>query len=135
MIGSEMTKWLAQLASEILNQPIQSFTNLQVIGMWQALLEHHVISHITNEAQFKDKFVFYKWTIDDQFEHYYRYRSEHPNMQQIQTPGGNIVLPLDPDDIPPRGGEPPTHTELQNALFFLGTIGPDSLFRMILAKP
>uniref|UniRef100_A0AC34FE14 Rap guanine nucleotide exchange factor 4 n=1 Tax=Panagrolaimus sp. ES5 TaxID=591445 RepID=A0AC34FE14_9BILA len=103
--------------------------------MWQSLLEHNVISHITNEAQFKDKFVFYKWTIEDPFDHYYQYRSEHPNMQQVQTPGGHIVLPMDSEDIPPRGGEPPTHTDLQNAIFFLGTIGPDSLFRMILAKP
>uniref|UniRef100_A0AC34QSZ1 Rap guanine nucleotide exchange factor 4 n=1 Tax=Panagrolaimus sp. JU765 TaxID=591449 RepID=A0AC34QSZ1_9BILA len=131
MVGSEMTKWLAQLASETLMQPMQSFTNLQVIGMWQALLEHHVISHITNEEQFKDKYVFYRWTIDDPFEQYYQSRAEHPNMQM--TGGGGLVFPN--IDVPPRGAEIPNYNDLQNAIFFLSTIGPDSLFRMILTKP
>ena len=135
MVGSEMTKWLAQLSSEVLMQPMQAFTNLQVIGMWQALLEYHIISHITNEEQFKDKYVFYRWTINDPFEQYYRLRAEHPNMQMVQGVGGGLVMPMSSADIPPRGAEPPTFTDLQNAIFFLSTIGPDSLFRMILMKP
>uniref|UniRef100_A0A7E4V9N5 Rap-GAP domain-containing protein n=1 Tax=Panagrellus redivivus TaxID=6233 RepID=A0A7E4V9N5_PANRE len=135
MVGSEMTKWLAQLAAEVLQQSPHALTNLQVIGMWQILLEHHVISHITNEAQFKDKFVFYKWTIDDPFESYYRRFADHPNMQRIGIPGGGLVMPMDSGDAVPRGGEPPALLDLQNAIFFLATIGPDSLFRMILSKP
>ncbi|KAE9552756.1 hypothetical protein FO519_004018 [Halicephalobus sp. NKZ332] len=135
MVGSEMTKWLGQLSSEVLMQPMQTFTNLQVIGMWQALLEYHIISHITNEEQFKDKYVFYRWTIKDPFEQYYRLRAEHPNMQMIQGVGGGLVMPMSSTDLPPRGAELPTFTDLQNAMFFLSTIGPDSLFRMILMKP
>lgn len=77
--------------------------------------------------------LFYKWTIEDPYEDFYRRLSEHPNMQMM--PSGGLVLPADQRDLPPDEAQPPTLLELQNALLFLCTIGPDSLFKIILCKP
>jgi hypothetical protein len=85
---------------------------------------------VTNEEQFKDKFVLYRWTINDPFEDYYEYRAQHPNMQFMTESG--LVNQIEP---PPIGAEPPNLQDIYNAIFFLSTIAPDSLFRIILSKP
>lgn len=36
---------------------------------------------------------------------------------------------------PPIGLELPTLTDIHDAVFFLSTVAPDSLFRIILSKP
>ncbi|KAI6177154.1 Rap guanine nucleotide exchange factor 1 [Aphelenchoides bicaudatus] len=129
MSGSDMTAWLNELAIDCLVNTTKPLTKLQLTGMWQALLDNHLISHVTNEHQFKDKFMFYKWTIDDPFEDYFDYRAHHSNLQ-IMTESGLI----NPVEAPPLGAEPPSIADLHNAIFFLSTVAPDALFRIILGK-
>lgn len=70
-----MTSWLNELAIDCLVNTTKPLNNLQLTGIWQTLLDHHLIIHVpVNEQQFKDKFMFYKWTINDPFEDYFEYR-------------------------------------------------------------
>jgi hypothetical protein len=125
-----MTAWLNELAIDCLVNTTKPLTNLQLIGMWQVLMDNHIISHVTNEQQFKDKFMFYKWTITDPFEDYFDYRAQHPNLQLMAK--GGLITPV---ETPPVGAEAPTIADLHNAIFFLTTVAPDALFRIILGKP
>lgn len=47
MIGYEMTKWLMELAREIYSSTeiLKQFSNLYLIGMWQALMDFNFVSH------------------------------------------------------------------------------------------
>ena len=37
------------------------------VGMWQALLEEGTIAHVFHEHYFKDKYLFYRFTLNDNF--------------------------------------------------------------------
>ncbi|TKR65289.1 hypothetical protein L596_025713 [Steinernema carpocapsae] len=90
---------------------------------------------VTNEEQFKDKYVFYRWSIDDPLDDFFRRRARaaHPNMQPM--PAGGFVNGYGSSDIPTEVlTNLPSEQDLSSAVFFLSTIGPDSLFRMILRK-
>ena len=60
-----------------------------------------------SEQQFLDKHVYYRWVGDS------------------RLTSGTYSRTKD---------EPPNREDVTNALFFLSTIGPDALFRMILGK-
>ncbi|VDM39722.1 unnamed protein product [Toxocara canis] len=121
MVGTEMVDWLCSLANETLNSTTTPLTRFQVVGMWQALLDNGIISHVNSELQFADKHVFYRWTIDDgNDELVMRARNDH--LSELENP----LPPLLPA---------PHLSDVASAVFFLSTIGPDALFRMILSKP
>ncbi|XP_070212398.1 rap guanine nucleotide exchange factor 4-like isoform X2 [Littorina saxatilis] len=99
MVGSEMTDWL-------LSQNTLMQTRQQAVGMWQVLLEEGVLVHVCHEHQFKDKYLFYRFTEDDQ---------------------GVGVTPSAAD-------RKECEEELQESLRTLAQIGPDAMMRMILRK-
>ncbi|KAI6235374.1 Rap guanine nucleotide exchange factor 1 [Aphelenchoides besseyi] len=131
MSGAEMTAWLHDLSIDCLVSTTKPYAGVQLTltGIWQTLLDHHIISHVTNEQQFRDKAMFYKWTIDDPFNDYYEYRATHPNTQFMSD------ALLEHVENAPIGGEVPTLSDIHDAIFFLSTVAPDSLFRIVLAKP
>lgn len=45
MSGSEMTAWLNDMAIDCLVNTTKPLSSLQLTGMWQTLLENHIISH------------------------------------------------------------------------------------------
>nr|KAG5701610.1 hypothetical protein BaRGS_019299 [Batillaria attramentaria] len=100
MVGSEMTDWLMSL-NTLIN------TRQQAVGMWQVLLEEGVLVHVCHEHQFKDKYLFYRFSEDDQ---------------------GVGVTPSATD-------RKECEEELQDTLRTLAQIGPDAIMRMILRKP
>ncbi|XP_025095168.1 rap guanine nucleotide exchange factor 4-like isoform X2 [Pomacea canaliculata] len=100
MVGSEMTDWL-------LSQNTLVQTRQQGVGMWQVLLEEGVLVHVCHEHQFKDKYLFYRFTTDDQ---------------------GTGVTPSAAD-------RKACEEQLQDTLLMLAKIGPDAMMRMILRKP
>ncbi|XP_076472872.1 rap guanine nucleotide exchange factor 4-like isoform X2 [Babylonia areolata] len=100
MVGSEMTDWL-------LTQNTLMHTRQQAVGMWQVLLEEGVLVHVCHEHQFKDKYLFYRFTEDDQ--------------------GVGVT--------PSAGDKRECEEELQDSLRTLAQIGPDAMMRMILRKP
>ncbi|VBB28110.1 unnamed protein product [Acanthocheilonema viteae] len=115
MIGTEMVDWLSTLATETLHSIKQiSLTRFQVVGMWQALLENGVIAHVSNELQFADKHVFYRWMIGT------------TNSVHMRLTIG-VIFDGEQEMVPHV-------SDIAAAIFFLSTIGPDSLFRMILCK-
>ncbi|GMT17708.1 hypothetical protein PFISCL1PPCAC_9005, partial [Pristionchus fissidentatus] len=103
MTGIDMVDWLLQLTLR-LSTTGAAISRFQISGMWQALLEHDVITHVTSEQHFADKQLLYRW-------------SHRPLVR------------------PTRETAEDSADELTSAIFLLTTIGPDSLFRMILAKP
>ncbi|CAD5215844.1 unnamed protein product [Bursaphelenchus okinawaensis] len=134
MSGAEITSWLYSLWQQCTVNPAKQPTRIQMVGIWQTLLDNQIISHITNEEQFKDKHVFYKWTIaNDMFEDYFINRLTYNNMQFM--PNSELVEMPDPYSLPPPGCEAPSDDDLLQVLFFLSTIGLDSLFKIILTKP
>uniref|UniRef100_F1KVW1 Rap guanine nucleotide exchange factor 1 n=1 Tax=Ascaris suum TaxID=6253 RepID=F1KVW1_ASCSU len=71
--------------------------------------------------QFADKHIFYRWTVgDDNAELEMRATNDH--LASLENP-----LPSLPCA--------PHLSDVASAVFFLSTIGPDALFRMILTKP
>ncbi|GFQ74722.1 rap guanine nucleotide exchange factor 4 [Trichonephila clavata] len=74
--------------------------------MWQALMEEGVISHVTNEHQFKDKYLFYRFREDQQE------ISSTPILEDKQQ----------------------AEAELPEVLANLLQLAPDAVFRMILRK-
>jgi Rap guanine nucleotide exchange factor 4 len=58
LVGQEMVDWLIHLS------PIVHSRSL-AIGMWQALLEEGAIAHVYQEHYFKDKYLFYRFMIND----------------------------------------------------------------------
>uniref|UniRef100_A0A0N5AW49 Rap guanine nucleotide exchange factor 4-like n=1 Tax=Syphacia muris TaxID=451379 RepID=A0A0N5AW49_9BILA len=117
MVGTEMVDWLHNFAVETLHSTTLSLTRLHVIGMWQALLEYGIISHVKSEQQFSDKHVFYRWTNDE------------AELHLATKMNGD--LELIEGDVP----KTPYISDIASAIFFLSTVGPDALFRMILEKP
>ncbi|XP_078571706.1 rap guanine nucleotide exchange factor 4-like isoform X4 [Branchiostoma floridae x Branchiostoma japonicum] len=99
MVGSEMVDWL-------MDQSALVHTRMQAVGMWQALLEEGVISHVCQEHQFKDKYLFYRFRDDD-------------------TGMGSM---------PSTAEKKECEEELQDTLVMLSQIGPDAMMRMILRK-
>ncbi|XP_013781749.1 rap guanine nucleotide exchange factor 4-like isoform X2 [Limulus polyphemus] len=61
LVGTEMVDWLLQQA---IGGAVRIHSRAQAIGMWQALLEEGVISHVSQEYQFKDKHLFYRFRED-----------------------------------------------------------------------
>ncbi|KAE9418119.1 hypothetical protein Angca_006761, partial [Angiostrongylus cantonensis] len=116
MIGSEMVDWLLELSvSTGAHSP--SLSRFQISGMWQILLEQNIICHVTNELQFVDKLLCYRWVDNDRVEQTWRLTNGRmPLMESCMK-------------------EVPSREDLASAIFFLSTVGPDALFRMILKKP
>ncbi|WKX99313.1 hypothetical protein Q1695_014303 [Nippostrongylus brasiliensis] len=124
MIGSEMVDWLLDLSVSI-GAHSPGLSRFQISGMWQTLLEHNVICHVTNELQFIDKLVCYRWMDSG--------RNDTANWQMANGIPGRFPHAEPPP--PPRVKEDvPTREDLASAVFFLSTVGPDALFRMILKK-
>ncbi|KAK6101272.1 RasGEF domain family protein [Brugia pahangi] len=116
MIGTEMVDWLSSLTTKTLDSTKNmSLTRFQVVGMWQALLENGVIAHVSNELQFADKQFFYRWNIGT---------TANFNMRLIS----GVMFDGEQETVP-------RISDIAAAISFLSTIGPDSLFRMILCKP
>ena len=147
MDGAEMSKWLSDVSIETLVRPTRPFSSLQLRGLWQVLLDNHCISHgeptdayrrtliamfaVSNDNRFRDRFTLYRWTIDDAHADYYEYRQRLPSSRFLAESA--LVEAPEPAafDCPP----PPTIGDLHEAIFFLSTLAPDSLFRIVLAKP
>ncbi|XP_038078021.1 rap guanine nucleotide exchange factor 4-like isoform X2 [Patiria miniata] len=102
LVGSEMVDWLIQQSPMTLVHSRQ-----QAVGMWQALLEEGVITHVCREHPFKDKYLFYRFRDDD---------------MGIGSQPGNAEKKEAED-------------EFQDTLVVLAQIGPDAMMRMILRKP
>ncbi|CAM1305765.1 RAPGEF4 (predicted) [Pycnogonum litorale] len=105
LVGTEMVDWLIQIG---VHAHVTIRTRQQAIGMWQTLLEENIISHVTQEHQFKDKYLFYRFRDDDL---------------------GAPVTRLNQAD------ESAATEELTDALLILSQLGPDVMLRMILRKP
>nr|XP_006822120.1 PREDICTED: rap guanine nucleotide exchange factor 4-like [Saccoglossus kowalevskii] len=100
LVGSEMVDWLVQQSSFV-------HSRNQAVGMWQALLEEGVITHVCHEHQFKDKYLFYRFREDD----------------------------LGIGTVPTNNEKKECEDELQDTLVMLAQISPDAMMRMILRKP
>lgn len=100
MIGYEMSKWLMELVKEIYTakEILKQFSNLHLIGIWQALMDFNFISHgqfylllftnvflVKNEQNFKDQHVLFKWTIEDPLEEFYENLSSY-FFSMVRTP-------------------------------------------------
>ncbi|XP_066996173.1 rap guanine nucleotide exchange factor 4, partial [Anabrus simplex] len=97
--GTELIDWLMSLSNSI-------HTRAQACGMWQALLEEGVISHVNGEHPFKDKNLLYEFWQDRE---------------------GATALPTD-DDVAEA------EDQLSSSLAALTLQGPDAVMRMILRK-
>ncbi|KAH7731423.1 Protein EPAC-1 [Aphelenchoides avenae] len=124
MVGMEMTKWLGALCDSVLNSA-KPLKNIQLVGMWQTLLDNGFIIHVDNEPQFKDKFTFYRWNVEDPFE-------DRLRQYAVSIPFGGVSAAFANGTSP--SDELPTTQDLTSCLLFLSTIGPDALFRTILCK-
>ncbi|XP_070564765.1 rap guanine nucleotide exchange factor 4-like isoform X3 [Ptychodera flava] len=100
LVGTEMVDWLMQQSSFV-------HSRNQAVGMWQALLEEGVITHVCHEHQFKDKYLFYRFREDD----------------------------LGIGTVPNNNEKKECEDELQDTLVTLAQISPDAMMRMILRKP
>nr|XP_023017294.1 rap guanine nucleotide exchange factor 4 [Leptinotarsa decemlineata] len=97
--GTELVDWLLNLSPSI-------HTRAQAAGMWQALLEEGVISHVNKEQPFKDKCFLYRFWQDEE--------------------GATALPPL--EDIATAD------EQIQDSLGILINKGPDAFLRMILRK-
>ncbi|XP_057667592.1 rap guanine nucleotide exchange factor 4 isoform X1 [Diorhabda carinulata] len=97
--GTELVDWLLSLSPSIQ-------TRAQAAGMWQALLEEGVISHVNKEQPFKDKCFLYRFWQDEE--------------------GATALPPL--EDIATA------EEQIQDSLGILIHKGPDAVLRMILRK-
>uniref|UniRef100_A0A0K0FB67 Rap guanine nucleotide exchange factor 1 (inferred by orthology to a C. elegans protein) n=1 Tax=Strongyloides venezuelensis TaxID=75913 RepID=A0A0K0FB67_STRVS len=125
MFGSEIVDWLEELTDRHLNSSTNStFSRSHIVGMWQCLLENNIISHVTNELQFKDCRIPYKWTIEDPLEKYFNKKLFR---HEFEDNSDQIIKPLINEGL--------NELDMKQALFLLSSLGPDALFRMILSKP
>ncbi|KAJ3642326.1 hypothetical protein Zmor_025122 [Zophobas morio] len=97
--GTELVDWLLSLSSSI-------HTRAQAAGMWQALLEEGVISHVNKEQPFKDKCFLYRFWQDEE----------------------------GPTSLPPLEDVATAEEQIQDSLGTLIHRGPDAVLRMILRK-
>lgn len=98
--GIELVDWLVNLSPVV-------HTRIQATGMWQALLEEGVISHVAREQPFKDKVFLYRFRLDED---------------------GSGNMPTS-DDI--NGA----NEHIKEGLTSLLHRGPDATLRLILRKP
>ncbi|KAF5272240.1 hypothetical protein FQA39_LY01322 [Lamprigera yunnana] len=98
--GTELVDWILSLSSII-------HTRAQGAGMWQALLEEGVISHVSKEQGFKDKCFLYRFWQDEDGS------GTLPTMEDINA----------------------AEEQLHESLSTLIQRGPDAVLRMILRKP
>ncbi|KAG5678868.1 hypothetical protein PVAND_008499 [Polypedilum vanderplanki] len=98
--GSELVDWLMNLSPVV-------HTRIQATGMWQALLEEGVISHVAKEQPFKDKVFLYRFRSDED---------------------GSGTMPST-DDINSA------NEHIKEGLTALLHRGPDATLRLILRKP
>jgi Rap guanine nucleotide exchange factor 4 len=77
------------------------------IGMWQALLEEGTIAHVNRDHCFKDKYLFYRFTINDDW-----------ILSKKVTPKNKSW-----------------EDQLQDTILLLAQIGSDATLRMILRTP
>ncbi|MFH4980716.1 hypothetical protein AB6A40_007425 [Gnathostoma spinigerum] len=86
-----------------------------------ALLVFHIrvvfLISVNSEMQFEDKHILYRWTIDETCD------------AQINSLGSSSAVCQSGVDAVPA------MSDVSSAVFFLSTVGPDALFRMILSKP
>ncbi|XP_055859439.1 rap guanine nucleotide exchange factor 4 isoform X1 [Episyrphus balteatus] len=99
--GTELVDWLLNLSPIV-------HTRAQAAGMWQALLEEGVLSHVNKEQPFKDKCFLYRFRVDED-----------------GTSGGAPQT----DDVNA------SNDHVREALGTLFQRGPDATLRMILRKP
>ncbi|CAF4240875.1 unnamed protein product, partial [Adineta steineri] len=99
LVGSEMVDWLIH-QSPILH------SRSQAVGMWQALLEEGAIAHVSQEHYFKDKYLFYRFSGDEE---------------------GPLIRPSDIELIE-------CEEQLTDVILTLTQVGPDAMLRMILRK-
>lgn len=102
LVGSEMVDFLMQQGTA----HVRIHSRSLAVGMWQALMEEGVVSHVTNEHQFKDKYLFYRFREDQQ-------ETAPPTVEDRQQ----------------------AEAELPDVLALLLQLAPDAIFRMILRKP
>lgn len=132
MVGMEMTKWLGALCDSVLSSS-KPLKNIQLVGMWQTLLDHGFIVHgwkakyafsygdllaVDHEPQFKDKFTFYRWNVDDPFEERFR-------QYAVNNPFGALPLSITNGTTP--SDELPSAQDLTSCLIFLSTVRVCSL--------
>ncbi|XP_065073351.1 rap guanine nucleotide exchange factor 4 isoform X2 [Ochlerotatus camptorhynchus] len=99
--GTELVDWLQNLSPIV-------HTRTQAAGMWQALMEEGVLSHVAKEQPFKDKCFLYRFKVDED-----------------GTAGGSPSS----DDVSQA------NDHIREALPGLLHRGPDATLRMILRKP
>ncbi|XP_055537764.1 rap guanine nucleotide exchange factor 4 isoform X2 [Wyeomyia smithii] len=99
--GTELVDWLQNLSPIV-------HTRTQAAGMWQALVEEGVLSHVAKEQPFKDKCFLYRFKMDED-----------------GTAGGAP----NSDDVNQA------NDHIREALPALLHWGPDATLRMILRKP
>ncbi|CAF0947101.1 unnamed protein product [Rotaria sordida] len=100
LVASEMVDWL------IHQSPIVH-SRSQAVDMWQALLEEGAIAHVSQEHYFKDKYLFYRFSGDED-----RTLIRPSNVEQNQC-----------------------EQQLADVILTLAQVGPDAMLRMILRKP
>lgn len=99
-LGTELIDWLLNLSTIV-------HTRAQTAGMWQALLEEGVLSHVNKEQPFKDKCFLYRFKVDEE---------------------GTATAPQADDIIA-------ANEQVRESLSALLHKGPDATLRMILRKP
>ncbi|KAJ8913862.1 hypothetical protein NQ315_003771 [Exocentrus adspersus] len=97
--GTELVDWLLNFSPSI-------HTRVQAAGMWQALLEEGVITHVNKEQPFKDKCFLYRFWQDEE--------------------GATSLPPL--EDVATA------EEQIYDSLGILIHRGPDAVLRMILRK-
>ncbi|XP_044734642.1 rap guanine nucleotide exchange factor 4 isoform X2 [Chrysoperla carnea] len=97
--GTELVDWLLAISPAV-------HTRSQAAGMWQALLEEGVISHVSGEQPFKDKCFLYRFWQDEEG------ASALPTAEDVAT----------------------AEEQLQESLGTLINRAPDAIMRMILRK-
>ncbi|XP_058461700.1 rap guanine nucleotide exchange factor 4 isoform X3 [Malaya genurostris] len=99
--GTELVDWLLNLSPIV-------HSRTQAAGMWQALVEEGVLSHVAKEQPFKDKCFLYRFKMDED---------------------GTSSGPPSSDDVNQA------NDHIREALPALLHRGPDATLRMILRKP
>ncbi|XP_020717150.1 rap guanine nucleotide exchange factor 4 isoform X2 [Ceratitis capitata] len=99
--GTELVDWLLNLSPIV-------HTRAQAAGMWQALLEEGVLSHVNKEQPFKDKCFLYRFRVDEDSA-----TSSYSTSEDINTANEHI----------------------RESISALLQRGPDATLRMILRKP
>ncbi|CAJ0580913.1 unnamed protein product, partial [Mesorhabditis spiculigera] len=134
MVGSEMIDWLLELALSS-GTNMSTMSRFQVMGMWQALLEHNILMHVSGEHRFTDQMTFYRWNIEEWQRALDREEEEKDPKSMQEEPGtpqpGDKAF-FDPVTMHTQASV--STDELISAVLFLNTAGLDALFRMILTK-